>query len=354
MGGRRGRLIPTADRLVAVELIDEAVVAGARRWKACEVLSISVRTYERWKAGAHLDRRKGARRTLKRKLDASERQEIVDAACSERFRDCTPYEIVAILAQEGTYLGSVSTFYRILRAEGKVHHRSESRPAQRRAAPPELVATGPNQVFSWDITYLKTGVSGIFLYAYLVIDVWSRKIVGWSVECEESEQLAIGLFRSLVRRLKLIGVRLHSDNGNPMKGATMLMTLYNLGVIPSFSRPRVSDDNPYSESLFKTLKYTAGFPKYFRDLSHAREWMAAFVDWYNTEHLHSAIGYVTPQQRHEGTAATILDARNRTLEEAHRLHPERWSREPKKWTAPDVVYLNPSLENRKSSRKKTA
>lgn len=337
-----------------MELIDEAVIAGARRWKACEVLRISVRTYERWKGGAHRDRRKGARRTLKRRLSEGEREAVSEVACSERFRDCTPYEIVAILAQEGTYLASVSTFYRILRGEGKLHHRGESRPAQRRSAPPELVASGPNQVYSWDITYLKTGVAGIFLYAYLVIDVWSRKIVGWSVESEESEQLAVELFRSLVRRQNLRGVRLHSDNGNPMKGATMLMTLYNLGVIPSFSRPRISDDNPYSESLFKTLKYTAGYPKHFRDLAHAREWMAAFLDWYNTEHLHSGIGYVTPQQRHEGIAATILDARNRTLEEAHRLHPERWSRAPKKWTAPAIVYLNPSLQTKRNDGENVA
>ena len=337
-----------------MELIDEAVIAGARRWRACEVLGISVRTYERWKGGAHLDRRKGARRTVKRSLSEAEREAVSAVACSERFRDCTPYEIVAILAQEGTYVASVSTFYRILRAEGQLHHRAESRPARRRAAPPELVASGPNQIYSWDITYLKTGVSGIFLYAYLVIDVWSRKIVGWSVEREESEQLAVELFRSLVRRHTLNGVRLHADNGNPMKGATMLMTLYNLGVIPSFSRPRVSDDNPYSESLFKTLKYTAGYPKYFRDLSHAREWMAAFLDWYNTEHLHSAIGYVTPQQRHDGTAATILEARNRTLEQAYRLNPQRWSRKRKQWTAPDLVYLNPSLENKRSARESAA
>ena len=161
------------------------------------------------------------------------------------------------------------------------------------------------------------------MYSYLVVDVWSRKIVGWSVECEESEQLAAELFRSLVRRQNLSGVHLHADNGNPMKGATMLMTLYNLGVIPSFSRPRVSDDNPYSESLFKTLKYTAGYPKHFRDLAHAREWMAAFVNWYTTEHLHCGIGYVSPQQRHEGNARAILEARKRTLEEAHRPHPER-------------------------------
>jgi len=313
-----------------------------------------VRTYQRWKGGKLIDRRKGAIRNLRRKLSGAERKELIRQACNQRFRDCTPYEIVAILAQEGTYLASVSTFYRVLRQEGKLHHRSESRPTTRRAAPPELVATGPNQVFSWDITYLKTSVSGIYLYTYLIVDVWSRKIVGWSVETEETEDRAVQLFRNLQRTLHLREVRLHSDNGNPMKGATMLMTLYNLGVIPSFSRPRVSDDNPYSESLFKTLKYTAGYPRYFRDLTHAREWMATFIDWYNTRHLHSGIGYVTPQQRHEGTAKAILEARNRTVGQAYQRHPERWSRRPKKWTSPDTVYLNPTPERKLSHGKSAA
>ena len=323
--------------------------AGARCFKACEVLEVSVRTYQRWKQDALGDRRKGSKKSVVRKLNPEERQRVIDTACDERFRNCTPYEIVATLAQEGTYLASVSTFYRILRAENKLHHRSESRPATKRNAPPQLVATGPNQVFSWDITYLKTGVSGIFLYAYLIVDVWSRKIVGWSVEAEESEEHAVQLFRSLARRLNLRDTRLHSDNGNPMKGSTMLMTLYALGVIPSFSRPRVHDDNPYSEALFKTLKYTVGYPRYFRDLEHAREWMAAFVDWYNNEHLHSAIGYVTPQQRHDGSAEAIFRARNRALEEAYQRHPERWSRKPKRWTAPQVVYLNPSDDTKQKA-----
>ena len=330
----------------AVELIDEALEAGARRWKACEGLGIDVRTYWRWKAGAHVDGRKGAPRRVKRKLDDAERQQIIDASCSERFRDCTPYEIVAKLAEEGTYLASVASFYRVLRANGKLHHRGESRPAQGHIRPPELCATGPNQVWSWDITYLKTAVAGIFLFAYLIIDVWSRKIVGWSVQAEESEEHAKTLFRSLAHRHELRDIRLHSDNGNPMKGFSMLMTLYLLGVIPSFSRPRVHDDNPYSESLFKTLKYTVGYPKYFRDLNHARQWMSGFVDWYNTAHLHSGIGYVTPQQRHDGTAQTILDARNRTLAAAYARHPERWNKPPKRWSAPATVYLNPTVETR--------
>ena len=329
-----------------MELIDEAVEAGARRWKACEVLGIDVRTYGRWKAGGHVDRRKGAPRCVKRKLTDAERDQIVEVSCDERFRDCTPYEIVAKLAEKGTYIASVSSFYRVLRAQGKLHHRSNSRPAQRHNRPPELCASGPNQVWSWDITYLKTSVAGIFLFAYLIIDVWSRKIVGWSVQAEESEEHAKALFRGLAHRYQLRDIRLHSDNGNPMKGLSILMTLYLLGVIPSFSRPRVHDDNPYSESLFKTLKYTVGYPKFFRDLDHARQWMGAFVDWYNTAHLHSAIGYVTPQQRHDGTATAILDARNQTLAAAHARHPERWSRRPIFWSAPATVYLNPSSETK--------
>jgi len=337
-----------------VKLITEAVQAGARCWKACDVLEVSIRTYQRWKAGASNDRRKGATRNVRRKLSEAERREVLAYACHERFCDCTPYEIVAILAQEGIYVASVSTFYRILRSEGKIHHRRASRPATSHASPPELVATGPEQVFSWDITYLKTGVAGIFLYAYLIIDVWSRKIVGWSIEAEESETLAVRLFQSLVHRLDLKGARLHSDNGNPMKGATMLMTLYRLGVIPSFSRPRVHDDNPYSESLFKTLKYTAGYPKYFKDLKHAREWMASFVDWYNTKHLHSAIGFVTPQQRHDGTARTILKARNETLASAYQKHPERWVGKRKTWSMPETVYLNPDPTTRDLMSRKSA
>lgn len=318
------------------------------------MLEISLRTYRRWKAGGVQDRRKGAPRTVVRKLSGEEREEILSVSCGTRFRDMTPYEIVAILAQEGKYIASVSTFYRVLKSAGKVHHRGNSRPGRKSSASPELAATGPNQVYSWDITYLKTSVAGIFLYAYIVGDVWSRKIAAWTVETEESEDPAVRLFQDMVRLQNLRHARLHSDNGNPMKGSTMLMTLYRLGVIPSFSRPRVHDDNPYSESLFKTLKYTAGYPNCFSDSSHAREWMAEFVHGYNTRHLHSGIGYVTPQQRHEGTAAEILAIRNRTFEEAREKHPERWSRKRKIWSAPETVFLNPSEETRKSLQEKSA
>ncbi len=187
------------------------------------------------------------------------------------------------------------------------------------------------------------------MYAYVIIDVWSRKLVGWEVHETESDEIAAELFRRLASKYNLRGVRLHSDNGNPMKGATMIMMLYRLGIIPSFSRPRVSDDNAYSESLFKTLKYTAGFPRYFTDLGHARFWMADFVNWYNDKHRHSGIGYITPNQRHTGEGAAIMNKRNTALLEAYSIKPERWSNKPALWNVTETVYLNPSKETRRAS-----
>ncbi|MEM5948981.1 IS3 family transposase [Spirochaetia bacterium 38H-sp] len=336
--------------MLAVELLDEAVANGARLFKACEVLDISVRTYYRWKSNKTGDLRKGAAKRVPRKLTEVEKREIINISCSERFADSNPYQIVAILLEEGIYIASVSTFYRVLREYDLVHHRRKGRAGTAKKAPPELVTTGPNQVWSWDITWLKSSIMGMYFYAYVVIDVWSRKIVGWEINVKESDKIASELFKRLASEQNIRGIRLHSDNGNPMKGATMLMTLYKLGVIPSFSRPRVSDDNAYSESLFKTLKYTAGFPKCFSDLSHARAWMADFVNWYNTKHRHSGIGYVTPQQRHSGESNIIMKKRNQTLAKAYALKPERWSLKPAFWNDIKKVYLNPSCKKLKASQ----
>ena len=335
--------------MLAIELIDEAVTSGARLFKACEVLEISERTYYRWKSNPNGDLRKGAKKNTPRKLTEAEKQEIIDISCDERFVDSNPYQIVAILLEEGTYVASASTFYRVLRENDMVHHRRKGRPGKKRNRPPELIATGPNQVWSWDITWLKTGVAGIFLYAYVIIDVWSRKIVGWEVHPRESDKIAAELFRRLASEQNLRGVRLHSDNGNPMKGATMIMMLYWLGIVPSFSRPRVSDDNAYSESLFKTLKYTAGYPKYFSGLEHARSWMADFVNWYNDKHRHSGIGYITPNQRHSGEGKIVMKKRNAALLKAFSSKPERWSRKPALWNETETVYLNPSKVTREAS-----
>jgi len=171
----------------------------------------------------------------------------------------------------------------------------------------------------------------------------------YEVHPRESDKIAAELFRNLASKENLNGVRLHSDNGHPMKGATMIMMLYWLGIIPSFSRPRVSDDNAYSESLFKTLKYTAGFPKFFSGLEHARSWMADFVNWYNDKHRHSGIGYITPKQRHSGEGKIIMKKRNAALLKAFSSKPERWSRKPALWDETETVYLNLSKEPREAS-----
>lgn len=201
---------------------------------------------------------------------------------------------------------------------------------------------------------MPTLVNGIFLYGYVLMDVWSRKIVGWEVHTEESESHAQDFFRRMAATQNVRGVHLHSDNGNPMKGATILVLFFALGILPSYSRPRVSNDNPFSESLFKTLKYRPGYPKRFRDTEHARRWFADFVHWYNTEHRHSGIGYMTPEDRHNGRTPKIMAHRNAVLTAARQKHPERWPNGQMNWDEYPVVYLNPEPTTRQSLMRKTA
>lgn len=323
----------------------EAVRAGARKEKACELLGITVRTVQQWQKYGTADRRRGAAKRVPRKLSCAERQEVLDLCATERFRDLTPHEIVPTLAEEGRYVASEATFYRVLRAANQVHHRSEMKPKRCSPKPSEQIATGPNQVWCWDITWLPLRVRGMFVYAYVIIDVYDRSIVGWAIHDREDAQLARELFEYLQTRMNLRGVHLHSDNGGPMKGLSLLALLYVLGVSTSYSRPRVSDDNPFIESFFKTLKYTAGYPGRFVDLQHARTWMADFVDWYNTAHRHSALGYVTPHQRRTGVDRELFHQRNQTLAQARGLYPERWGRRPhRRWEAEQAVTLNSARE----------
>lgn len=223
--------------------------------------------------------------------------------------------------------------------------------------PETLAATEPNQLYSWDITYLPTVVKGIFLYLYLVMDVYSRKIVGWQVYEEESSALAADLMTDICQReaIQRKQVVLHSDNGSPMKGATMLATLQELGIVPSFSRPSVSNDNPYSESLFRTLKFRPEYPcTPFEDLSATRLWVQGFVEWYNFEHLHSAISYVTPEQRHRGEDKEILVKRKQVYQVAKSEHPERWSRDIRNWNHVKQVLLNPEKHKSEKGYNKAA
>ena len=327
-----------------LELIDEAVTSGARQRKACEVMGLHVRTVQRWRTpGGEEDKRKGPRRRPANSLTEQERQEVLAVANSKEYRDSSPQQIVPTLAERGEYVASESSFYRILRQEKQLAHRQRSKPALKRTKP-RLVAHGPNEVWTWDITYLQSSIRGMFFYLYLMMDMWSRKIVGWTVEERESKGLAAAM---LVRACQELGVApegivLHSDNGGPMKGSTMLATMQRLGIVASFSRPHVSDDNPYSESLFRTLKYRPEYPgKPFATIEEARAWVEAFVLWFNTEHLHSSIRFVTPDDRHFGREQEVLARRQATYEQARQRHPERWSGAIRDWNPVGAVYLNP-------------
>lgn len=326
-------------------LIDEAVGAGARQARACEVIGLSSRTLQRWQA----DRNRGDRRPQRIQLPHNryselERQRILSVVNSDEYGHLPPSQIVPRLADKGLYVASESTMYRLLRQAGQLSHRGRQRARQPLPKPRALSARAPNQIYSWDITYLPAAVKGQFHYLYLFLDLFSRKIVGWQVYDTEDSERASDVMRDICLREGLVPgqVVLHSDNGGPMKGATMLATLRELGVAPSFSRPAVSDDNPYSESLFRTLKYRPQYPrKPFKTLLDARAWVARFVRWYNTEHRHSAIRFVTPEQRHCGADMVLLATRRTVYEAARARNPHRWSAAVRNWTHIDVVNLNP-------------
>ena len=317
---------------------------GARRKKACDTVGITTRTYLRWaKDPSKGDGRHGERLRPANSLTEEEITAIIAVATSKRFRDLPPSQIVPLLAEEGLYVASESSFYRVLRREKLLTHREPSRVRQN-SRPKEYLATGPNQVWSWDITYLRSAVRGQFTYLYLVLDIWSRMIVAWEVAELESEQIASRMISEACLRhgIEPNQLVLHSDNGGPMKGATLLATLQFLGIVPSFSRPHVSDDNPYSESLFRTLKYRPEYPRTaFESLEDARTWVDAFVHWYNTEHRHSAIKFVTPAARHFGEETQVLTKRKATYEEAKRKNPSRWTGSIRNWEPVREVSLNP-------------
>jgi len=342
-------MIGHADRRRAVELIDEAVTAGARQHKACAILEISARTYQRWTRDnvVRSDGRPGAQRPVPaNKLSTGERQAILAISNSPAFHSLPPGQIVPALADEGRYLASESSFYRVLREADQQHHRGRSEAPQRKA-PSTHCALGPNQVWCWDITWLPGPARGLFYYLYLIMDLYSRKIVAWEVHETEASDLAARLLRKacLAEGITVRPLVLHSDNGSPMKGATMLETLRRLGVTSSFSRPRVSNDNAYAESLFRTCKYRPNYPvNGFATIADAREWVLSFSRWYNTEHKHSGLKFTTPEQRHTGEATAILEHRQQVYRNARTRHPNCWSGEIRNWALPEQVWLNPEKE----------
>lgn len=326
---------------MAVALIKEAQNNEARQWKACRVLEISVSTFRRWRAGNLKDLRKSAFKQVPRKLTNEEEQSIIDICCSKKYKDDNPYKIHASLLDEGRYIASISTFYRVLKKKSLLSHRGNTRLAQSRSKPPEKIATGPNQVWCWDITWLKSDVQGLYYYAYTIIDIWDRSIVDWSIHDREDDALSEELFQHALRKNNFPDVWVHSDNGNPMKGATLLGLFYNLGISNSYSRPRVSNDNPYIESWFKTLKYDVSFPKNFISIKNAREWFASFVSNYNTSHSHSGVHFITPEQVRSGQYTSIVQNRNKVMLEAKEKNPQRWSNKVKQLPEKHIVILNP-------------
>ena len=340
-------MINPADRLKLMALIDQALEQGVRLSAICRLIGLSSRTVQRWRLKTDkCDGRMQAakQRTPANTLSDQEQQRIVSICNQARYSAMAPNQIVPDLADQGIYVASESSFYRVLRQAGQAAHRCKSKAAAHHRPEP-FVADAPNQLWSWDITYLPTNIKGLFFYLYMIMDVFSRKIVGWEVHETESADNAAALIRKAHLR-QAIGVKalvLHADNGSPMKGATMLSTLQKLGIMPSFSRPSVSNDNAYSEALFKTLKYHTGYPdKPFESIEQARKWVSGFVYWYNEIHRHSALKFVTPAQRHRGQDIDILQRRKQVYLSAKMRHPARWSGSIRNWQRIELVCLNPN------------
>lgn len=336
-------MISAPDRQEAMMLIRQAVQAGVRPAVACRELGLSVRTLQRWQHQAADGRPRAQRPAPPNKLSDDERRAVLEAANGAGFASLTPHQIVPKLADEGIYLASESTFYRVLKAAGQATRRGRSQRPRKRVLTTHR-ADGPNQVWCWDITWLPTTVRGRYFYWYMMKDIYSRKLVANEVhESETTEQAGALLQRGcLTEQTAGRPLVLHSDNGAAMKGATMLACMQQLGVAPSFSRPRVSNDNAYAEALFKTAKYCPLWPERpFDTLEEARQWVEAFVRWYNEAHRHSGLQYVTPDQRHRGQAASLLAHRKAVYQAAQASKPQRWAGAIRQWNLDDVVYLNP-------------
>ena len=337
--GGRGRFHSVQVRQAVLALVEEAIAAGARQHAACGMLGISPRTIQRWrKVACAQDRRKGRASAPRNVLTPAERAQALDILRSEGYAQFSPRQIVAKLADQGRYVASESTFYRLQRAQ--VNATPDPRPRRQPAIRVEHQIVARDQIWSWDITYLQTPVRGRYYYLYMFIDLFSRRIMGWQVHDQESMEVAARLIQLTCEEnaIDANGLVLHSDNGGPMRGEMMLATLRRLGIVPSFSRRGVSNDNPFAEALFRTLKQRPTYPaRPFSSLLAAHAWIAHFVSWYNSEHLHCGIGFVTPDERYYGHDAARLAQRRKVYEQARFAQPARWSRPPRSWARPESV-----------------
>ncbi len=281
------------------------------------------------------------------KLSAQERQTVIDLLHSERFVDASPHTIQATLLDEGRYCCSTRTMYRILAQEGELKERRAVR-RQPQYAKPELLATGPNQLWSWDITKLKGPVKWTYFYLYVILDVFSRYVVGWMVASRESATLAKKLISETCAKqgIELGQLTLHADRGPSMKSKALALLLADLSITKTHSRPHVSNDNPFSEAQFKTLKYRPEFPERFGSLEDSRAFCRPFFRWYNTEHRHSGIAFMRPEDVHYRRATQILETRSMTLDAAFEVHPKRFKgKRPSPRTLPEAVWINPPVDD---------
>jgi len=320
--------------------------------EACGVLGVSAASYYRWQRPP-VPQPRPKRPTPPRALALSERQAVLDTLRSERFVDRSPAQIAAtLLDDDGTYLCSPRTMYRILAAQHEVRERRNQcrRPVY---AKPELVATGPNQVWSWDLTKLRGPQKWVYYYLYVVLDLFSRLVVAWMLAHRESGELARDLFARAYDQQGITPGQLvvHADRGSAPTAKTLAQLHGDLGIEPSFSRPRVSNDNPFSESHFKTLKYAPGYPERFGSYSDGLGWCRGFMGWYNHEHRHAALAYLTPAAVHYGEAESILARRREVLDVAFAAHPERFPNgTPRVPTLPSAVWINPPEDRTRVER----
>ena len=347
-------MIGLEDRRALARDIHTAHDAGARLQLACKTAGIELRTLQRWTAHEGLvagDGRPAAARPMpSHALSPHERAQLLAVANEPRFAAVPPARIVPMLADEGVYLASESSFSRVLRAEGQTAHRGRAKAPKAVRPPTTHIATAARQVWCWDMTYLPAKVLGRWFHLYLILDLYSRKIVGWEVHATDDSEHAAHLVRraALAESIATLTTKpvLHGDNGSTLKATTVLAMLNWLGVKPSYSRPRVSDDNAYAEALFRTAKYRPEFPaKGFADLDDARTWASGFVRWYNHDHRHSGIRYVSPAQRHAGDDHAILAARHALYSRARELNPARWSGRTRNWSPVGAVTLNPERDS---------
>ena len=311
---------------------------------ACRALGVSRATAYRHRSPRPVTERRPRPRPAMA-LSEEERAGVLAQLHAERFVDASPAHVYATLLDEGTYLASERTMYRILASEGEGGERRAQlrHPAYAR---PELLATGPNQLWSWDITKLKGPATWTWFHLYVLLDVFSRYVPGWMVATRESGALADRLIAETVEKEGIVsGLTIHADRGGSMRSKPVALLLADLGITRSHSRPHVPDDNPYSEAQFKTLKYHPGFPARFGSLEDARAFCRTFFAWYNAEHRHSALGLLTPEMVHRGRAPEVRAARAAVLAEAYAAHPERFVRKrPEPPPLPTAVWINPPKE----------